>query len=132
LIEEFLAQELDKGRISSSLFTQEEKEVQLHVHCHQKALSNPKVSCDVLGIPPNFKVRLMPTGCCGMAGSFGYEKEHYQVSMNIGELKLFPRVRKMAADVLIAANGTSCRHQIADGTGRTGEHPIQILRKALI
>lgn len=132
LIEEFLAQELEEGRISPSRFTQEEKEVQLHVHCHQKALSNPKVSCDVLGIPQNFKVRLMPTGCCGMAGSFGYEKEHYQVSMKIGELKLFPRVRKMAADVIIAANGTSCRHQIADGTGRIGEHPIQILRKALI
>jgi Fe-S oxidoreductase len=132
LIEEFLAAEWAKGRITADQFTGAEKEVQLHVHCHQKALSNSKVSCDVLGIPKNYRVRLMPTGCCGMAGSFGYEKEHYQVSMQIGELKLFPRVRKLAPEVLIAANGTSCRHQIADGTGRHGEHPIQILRKALI
>lgn len=132
LIEEFLAEEWAKGNIHAEQFTQEEREVQLHVHCHQKALSSPKVSCDVLGIPKHYKVRLMATGCCGMAGSFGYEKEHYQVSMKIGELKLFPRVRKFAPEVLIAANGTSCRHQIEDGTGRKGEHPIQILRKALL
>ena len=132
LVEEFLAKQLEAGHMSPEQFTSEEKEIQLHVHCHQKALSDSKVSCDVLGIPANYKVRLMPTGCCGMAGSFGYEKEHYEVSMKIGELKLFPRIRKLSKEVIVAANGTSCRHQIEDGTGRLGLHPIQILNRALV
>jgi Fe-S oxidoreductase len=85
----------------------------------------------LLSLPKNFEVQLIPSGCCGMAGSFGYEEEHYETSMKIGELVLFPTVRQQPEDVLIAAPGTSCRHQIKDGTGRTALHPIEILWNAL-
>ena len=84
-----------------------------------------------LSLPPNYTVRTIPSGCCGMAGSFGYEAEHYDVSMQIGELVLFPAVREADAETIIAAPGTSCRHQIADGTGRVARHPVDILRGAL-
>lgn len=132
LIEEFLAKEIAAGHITSQQFTKEVKEVKIHVHCHQKALSNQKVTFDVLNLPQNYKVTLIPSGCCGMAGSFGYEKEHYKTSMAIGELKLFPAVRKSNPETLIAANGTSCRHQIMDGTGKKALHPVSILRQALL
>jgi Fe-S oxidoreductase len=85
-----------------------------------------------LSLPENYEVQLIPSGCCGMAGSFGYEKEHYEVSMQIGELVLFPTIRKQADDVIIAAPGTSCRHQIKDGTGRIAKHPVEILWEALV
>jgi len=86
----------------------------------------------MLSIPENFKVDLITSGCCGMAGSFGYEKEHYDLSMKIGELGLFPEVRKADADTIISATGTSCRHQIKDGTGRIALHPIEVMFNALI
>ena len=86
----------------------------------------------MLSIPENYKVEEIRSGCCGMAGSFGYEKEHYDVSMKVGELVLFPEVRKAGDDVIIAAPGTSCRQQIFDGTGRKAYHPIDILYDALI
>lgn len=132
LIEEFLANEIQKGVITSENFNKEAKTVKIHNHCHQKALSNQKVTFDILNIPENYTVSIISSGCCGMAGSFGYEKEHYKISMQIGELKLFPSVRKSGEDVIIAANGTSCRHQIHDGTGRTALHPISILKNALV
>lgn len=132
LIEEFLASEIKKGNISSENFTSEEKTIKIHVHCHQKSLSNQKVTFDILNLPKNYKPTIIPSGCCGMAGSFGYEKEHYDVSMQIGELKLFPAVRKATENTIIAANGTSCRHQIKDGTGREALHPITILKNALL
>lgn len=132
LIEEFLAAEIQKGNVSSESFTREEKVVKIHNHCHQKALSNQKVTFDVLNLPKNYKVTLIPSGCCGMAGSFGYEKEHYTTSMQVGALKLFPSVQKSAPDTIISANGTSCRHQILDGTKREAQHPVSILRQALI
>ncbi len=132
LVEEFLAAEIKLGHLDKQLFTKEAKTVKLHTHCHQKALSDQKVSFDLLNLPENFKVTIINSGCCGMAGSFGYEKEHYDVSMAIGELRLFPAVRKAAPEVLIAANGTSCRHQIMDGTGREAQHPVSILRDALV
>jgi len=131
LIEEFLASELERGTISAAQFTSEEKQVKIHVHCHQKALSNQKVTFDILNLPENYKPTIIPSGCCGMAGSFGYEKEHYEISMKIGELKLFPSVRKASEETIIAANGTSCRHQIKDGTQREALHPVTILRQAL-
>jgi Fe-S oxidoreductase len=87
---------------------------------------------DVLSIPENYSVSAIPSGCCGMAGSFGYEKEHYNVSQQIGELVLFPAVRSLNENVLVAAPGTSCRHQIKDGTGRKAFHPVEILYEALI
>ena len=132
LIEEFLASEIGKGQIAPENFTQEEKEVKIHSHCHQKALSNQKVTFDILNLPKNYKVTIIPSGCCGMAGSFGYEKEHYRTSMQVGELKLFPAVRKSSEKTIISANGTSCRHQIKDGTDRDALHPVSILRQALV
>ncbi|WP_179019696.1 FAD-binding and (Fe-S)-binding domain-containing protein [Winogradskyella forsetii] len=132
LIEEFVQQEIKLGNITSEQFTKEEKIIKLHGHCHQKAMSNQKSSFDVLNLPENYKVTIIPSGCCGMAGSFGYEKEHYDVSMQIGEQTLFPAVRKASDETIIAANGTSCRHQIKDGTGRVAKHPITILREALL
>ncbi|NJB35719.1 FAD-binding and (Fe-S)-binding domain-containing protein [Croceivirga sp. JEA036] len=132
LIEEFLAAEIALNRITASSFTKEAKEIKIHGHCHQKSLSNQKVTFDVLNLPENYKVAIIPSGCCGMAGSFGYEKEHYQISMKVGETKLFPAVRKTGSSTVIAANGTSCRHQIKDGTGRHALHPVTILRSALI
>ncbi len=132
LIEEFLADEIAKGQLTPEHFTKEAKKVKIHGHCHQKALSNQKVTFDILNLPTNYEVSIITSGCCGMAGSFGYEKEHYHISMQIGELKLFPAVRKSTEDTIIAANGTSCRHQIYDGTKRQAKHPITILKEALI
>lgn len=131
LIEEFLASEIEKGTITASQFTSEKKHIKIHAHCHQKALSNQKVTFDILNLPENYTPTIIASGCCGMAGSFGYEKEHYEVSMKIGELKLFPSVRKASEDTIIAANGTSCRHQIKDGTQRKAFHPVTILKQAL-
>ena len=132
LIEEFIQQEIGLGNIKSEQFTLESKTIKFHGHCHQKAMRNQLSSFTVLNLPKNYKVTIIPSGCCGMAGSFGYEKEHYEVSMQIGEQTLFPAVRKAANDTIIAANGTSCRHQIKDGTNRDAKHPISILRDALI
>ncbi len=132
LIEEFLASEIAKGQITASQFTSEEKTIKIHAHCHQKSLSNQKVTFDILNLPKNFKPTIIPSGCCGMAGSFGYEKEHYGVSMKIGELKLFPAIRKSSESSVISANGTSCRHQIFDGTGIKALHPVTILKNALL
>ncbi|MFD1141635.1 FAD-binding and (Fe-S)-binding domain-containing protein [Larkinella insperata] len=131
LVEEFIAQEIDKGRIAKTAFTTEKRLIKLHGHCHQKALTSLVPTKRMLSLPENYEVHLIPSGCCGMAGSFGYEKEHYEVSMQVGELVLFPTVRQQPADVLIAAPGTSCRHQIKDGTGRIARHPAEILFDAL-
>jgi Fe-S oxidoreductase len=132
LIEEFIQSEIENGAISADLFTSEAKSIKFHGHCHQKALGNQKSSFDVLNLPKNYKVTIIPSGCCGMAGSFGYEKEHYQISMTIGGQTLFPAINKSDKDVIIAANGTSCRHQILDGTGRIAKHPVSILKEALL
>jgi FAD/FMN-containing dehydrogenase/Fe-S oxidoreductase len=131
IIEEFLASEIKKGLITSDQFTQEKRTIKYHVHCHQKSQSDTKVSFDILNLPTNYKVTLINSGCCGMAGSFGYEKEHYHVSMQMGELRLFPSIRKAADQCTIVANGTSCRHQINDGTGVGAIHPISLLKQAL-
>ena len=131
LIEEFIQQEIKLGNIKSEQFTSEEKNIKFHGHCHQKAMRNQLSSFTVLNLPKNYKVTIIPSGCCGMAGSFGYEKEHYEVSMQVGEQTLFPAVRKALNDVIISANGTSCRHQIKDGTQREAKHPVTILREAL-
>jgi len=120
------------GQPLSAIFTHEKRTVKLHGHCHQKALASMDPTINMLSIPENFQVDLIRSGCCGMAGSFGYEKEHYEVSMKVGELVLFPEVRKASEETIIAAPGTSCRHQIKDGTGRTALHPIEVLFDALI
>jgi len=131
LFEEFIAREIDAKRIDKTFFNTEKRLIKLHGHCHQKALSTMTASKKALSIPENYHVQLIPSGCCGMAGSFGYEEEHYDVSMKIGELVLFPTVRQQPEDVTIAAPGTSCRHQIKDGTGRKAKHPVEILWEAL-
>jgi len=132
MIEEFLAKEIEAKRISKSSFTTEKRLVKLHGHCQQKALTNIVNAKKTLSLPENYEVQLIPSGCCGMAGSFGYEKEHFELSNQIGELVLFPTVRQQAEDVIIAASGTSCRHQIHDGTGKTAKHAVEILFEALI
>ncbi len=131
LIDEFLAREAARGRITAASFTDQPRQIKLHGHCHQKALSSLAATVQALSLPRNFSVETIPSGCCGMAGSFGYEREHFELSMQIGELVLLPAVRDAAADVIIAAPGTSCRHQIKDGTGRTALHPVEILHAAL-
>ena len=132
LVEEFLKKEIAVGNIKESSFTTAEKVIKIHTHCHQKALSNSAVTFDILNFPVNYKPTIISSGCCGMAGSFGYEKEHYEISMKIGEQSLFPAVRRSSPETIIAANGTSCRHQIFDGTKRTAHHPVSILREALL
>ncbi len=130
-IEEFLAGEVQKGHIAPALFTSEKRKVMLHGHCQQKASSSLAHSLKILSLPENYEVQHIPSGCCGMAGSFGYEKEHYDISMKVGELVLLPAVRKQPEEVLIAAAGTSCRHQIKDGAARRAYHPVEILLDAL-
>ncbi|SDL84706.1 hypothetical protein SAMN05421823_108264 [Catalinimonas alkaloidigena] len=132
LLDEFLAGEIDRGRLTADQFTTEKRVIKLHGHCHQKALASLVPTKKILSLPKNYEVHLIRSGCCGMAGSFGYEKEHYDVSMQVGELVLFPTVRQQPADVIIAAPGTSCRHQIKDGTGRRAKHPAEILWEALV
>ena len=131
LIEEFIAREIDHGYITSKDFTEDPKTIKIHAHCYQKSLGNPADTFKMLNLPKNYKVTLLATGCCGMAGSFGYEAEHYQISQKIGEERLFPAIRKMEAEAGIAANGTSCRHQILDGANREGKHPVSLLYQAL-
>ncbi len=127
LIEEFIAKEIQKGKITSESFTKVPKQILLHGHCHHKSLGNIEDSVWALSLPENYSVELLASGCCGMAGSFGYEVEHYELSQQVGELVLFPRVRDVGKDVLVVASGTSCREQIWDGTGRKGVHLVEVL-----
>ena len=131
-IDEFLAKEMAAGNITQDKFTSNSKSLLLHGHCQQKAIGSIADSVAVLSFPSNFKVETIPSGCCGMAGSFGYEKEHYDVSMQIGELVLFPKVRNNVTTCTVAAPGTSCRHQIKDGTGQKALHPVEILFESLL
>ncbi|NSW93816.1 MAG: FAD-binding protein [Bacteroidales bacterium] len=132
LIEEFIMKEFNAGRISRESFTKREAEILLHAHCQQKAIASSSPTLAMLSIPYNYRVKEIPSGCCGMAGAFGYEKEHYDLSMKVGELVLFPEVRKANDETIIAAPGTSCRHHIKDGTGRIALHPAEIMYNALV
>ncbi len=131
IVEEFLAQEARDGRISSKDFTQNKQKLKLHLHCHQKSLGQVKDTFDILNLPSGYSPTIIPSGCCGMAGSFGFEKEHYQTSMAMAELHVLPAVRRAESGTVIVANGTSCRHQIFDGAQRKALHPITVLRGAL-
>ena len=131
LIDEFLMREMENGNISQDQFTNEAREIHFHGHCQQKSIATTKATKFVLSFPRNYSVHELKTGCCGMAGSFGYEKEHYDLSMAIGELALFPAVRAAKENVIIAAPGTSCRHHIKDGTGKDAIHPVEVLFEAL-
>lgn len=131
LIEEFISAEIDKGNITPDDFTQEPKQILLHGHCQQKAVASTLPTKKLLSFPQNYTVEEIPSGCCGMAGSFGYEKEHYELSMKIGEMVLFPAVRNAQNDTVIVAPGTSCRHQIKDGTKKQALHPVEVMYDAL-
>jgi FAD/FMN-containing dehydrogenase/Fe-S oxidoreductase len=130
-IEEFISGEFNEGRISRKMFTEDAAMIKFHGHCYQKAVGSVESSLNMLGIPKNYVVEEIKSGCCGMAGSFGYEKEHYELSMKVGELVLFPAVRKAGEALIISAPGTSCRQQIMDGTGRSALHPVEVLYRAL-
>ncbi len=132
MIDEFLAKEMKAGKIKKEQFTRKPKYIMLHGHCHQKSLASTTPTLFVLNFPDNYRAEEIPSGCCGMAGSFGFEKEHYDLSVKVGELVLFPAVRSSNSDTIIAAPGTSCRHQIKDGTQRDAMHPVEILYEALV
>ena len=132
LFEEWFAAEIDKGNITAEQFTTAAANVYIHGHCHQKSLSSTTYIKRSIGIVTNYVVAEISSGCCGMAGSFGYEREHYNVSMQIGGLVLFPAINSLADEVIIAASGTSCRHQIKDGTGRKAKHTAEVLYEALV
>ncbi len=131
LIDEFLEREMTAGRIKKSDFTDRKQGILLHGHCQQKAVASSTSAIYVLNFPENYACSEIPSGCCGMAGSFGFEKEHFDLSMKVGELVLFPKVREADANVLISASGMSCRHQIFDGTGKKALHPVEVLFEAL-
>ena len=129
--EEFIAQLHENGALSLT-FTDEARDILLHGHCHQRALVGIQPTVEMLSLPPAHDVTVLDSSCCGMAGAFGYEKAHYELSMKIGELRLFPTVReKLADDVTLSAPGFSCRHQLEHGTGVLPKHPIEVLREAI-
>ena len=130
-IEEFIANEINYHKIDVSKFTTKRETVYYHGHCHQKALSSDTYAKEILSIPANYKVITIDSGCCGMAGSFGYENEHYDLSQQIGEDRLFPTLRALETEVIVSASGTSCRHQIRDGVNKTALHPVEVLYNAL-
>jgi Fe-S oxidoreductase len=128
--EEFFAKLADEGNLDLN-FTNEKREILLHGHCHQKSLVGTEPSKQILSLPPNYSVTEIDSGCCGMAGSFGYEAEHYDISMQMAERRLLPAIRAAKPDTLIVAAGTSCRHQVEHGVGKRPLHPAEVLRKAL-
>ena len=132
MYDEFIMREVKAGNISYNQFTNDKKIIRLHGHCHQKALAFPEASLQMLSIPENYSVTMIEAGCCGMAGAFGYEKKHTDFSKKIGEMQLFPEIRKSEKGVEISAPGTSCRQQIKEGTGIITKHPVELLREALL
>ena len=131
LIDEFLMMLQEKGELELE-FKDEPKNVLFHGHCHQKALVGTASSLGALRLPPGNQVELVNAGCCGMAGSFGFEKEHYEISMTIGEQGLFPAVNAKGPDWEVAVMGVSCRQQIEHGTGRKARHLAEVLRDTLV
>jgi Fe-S oxidoreductase len=135
LVEQFLDVERRAGRLTLPLHALPQQRALLHGHCHQKAFDALSATCALLEQIPGLAVEVVESSCCGMAGSFGYEAEHYGISMAMAEAALLPAVRAASADTLIVAGGTSCRHQIADGTrgaaARTALHPVRVLERAL-
>jgi len=131
-IEEFLYRETEAGNISSDLFDTTERLMALHLHCHYKAMSEKENVVALLSLPSNHHVEYIRSGCCGMAGSFGFEKEHYELSQQIGELVVLPAMRSLDDRVIPVAQGTSCRHQVLDGAGMKAFHPVEILYQSLI
>jgi Fe-S oxidoreductase len=131
LFEEFLADEADAGRLRLDLAPLRVRNALLHGHCHQKAFDAMPAVRKVLGMIPGLDVQTVDSGCCGMAGSFGYEAEHFAVSMKMAEQSLLPAVRKAGPETIVVADGTSCRHQIRDGTRRNALHVARVLQMSL-
>ena len=131
MIDEFLAMQQEKGELDLE-FSDLPKKVLFHGHCHQKSLVGTASSLTALRLPPGYEVELINSGCCGMAGSFGFEKEHYDVSMTIGEQVLFPAIKGKGSDWEVAVMGVSCRQQVEHGTGRRARHLVEVLRDALV
>jgi Fe-S oxidoreductase len=131
LLEEFLARESATGRLQLALTPRPGARVLVHGHCHQKAFGAMAAMDAALKLIPGLQVEVVEASCCGMAGGFGLEAEHFDISMAMGELALLPAVRAAAADTAVVANGTSCRQQIRDGAGREARHLAQLLRDAL-
>jgi Fe-S oxidoreductase len=128
LVEELLVEAIDAGALR---LREMPARIVFHGHCHQKALAGTAATVALLRRIPGAEVTELDAGCCGMAGSFGFEAEHYELSMQIGETRLFPALRRENADTLVAATGVSCRQQIAHGVGRAAQHPVQLVRAAL-
>ena len=124
LFEEFVIQEIAAGNIDTQQFSEEKQNIIVHVHCHQKSLVGINITIEALNQLPGTTVTALNTGCCGMAGTFGYE--HYDLSMKIGEMQLFPAIRQAPTNTITVATGTSCRHQIADGVAVKAQHPAQV------
>jgi Fe-S oxidoreductase len=131
LFEEFLAREADAGKLRLTLKPIAAKKALLHGHCHQKAFGAMGAVERALKLVPGLAVETIESSCCGMAGAFGYEAKHYDVSMTMAEAALLPKVRAADADALIVADGTSCRHQIRDGAQRDAIHVARVLERAL-
>ncbi|HWB47583.1 MAG TPA: FAD-linked oxidase C-terminal domain-containing protein [Stellaceae bacterium] len=130
LFEEFAETERKAGRFKLRLTAMPGKTALLHGHCHQKAFGTAGAAADALKLIPELKVETFDSTCCGMAGAFGYEAEHHEMSLKIGELGVLPKMRAAAPGTLLAACGTSCRHQIADGARREARHIVRILDEA--
>ena len=131
MLEEFLANELDRGNLDLDLQALTTKKALLHGHCHQKAFAALSPVERVLNLIPDLEIKTIDSSCCGMAGSFGYEKEHYDASMEMGSLSLFPAINEAELDTLVVADGVSCRGQIEHGTGRQAMHVARVLQMAL-
>jgi len=132
LVEELLVEAIDDGSLHLRADSRVAgSRIVFHGHCHQKALAGTSTTVGLLRRIPAAEVVELDAGCCGMAGSFGFEKEHYELSMQIGEQRLFPALRGEDTGTLVAATGVSCRQQIAHGVGREARHPVQIVREAL-
>jgi FAD/FMN-containing dehydrogenase/Fe-S oxidoreductase len=129
LVEDFVNRKWDDHPIRPGVIASEQLPICLHGHCHQKALWGDQTSSAILRRLSTGKVDVIPSGCCGMAGAFGYAKDKFDLSMKIGELSVFPPIRAASDDTLIVAPGTSCRHQIRDGTGRDALHPIEVVAR---
>jgi Fe-S oxidoreductase len=131
LLEEFLAAESATGTLRLPLEPLAEGRAMVHGHCHQKAFGAMQAMERTLSLIPELEVQTIQSGCCGMAGAFGYETQHFDTSMQMAELDLLPRIRQDADGAILVADGTSCRHQIKDGTGRQAVHVARVLQRAL-
>jgi Fe-S oxidoreductase len=131
LFDEFLARQAEAGELDLSFKALPQKHALLHGHCHQKAFGTMDTVQRTLRLVPDLEVETVTSSCCGMAGAFGYEAEHFDISMAMGEADLLPAVRDAGEDILIVADGTSCRQQIRDGAGREVWHVARVLAAAL-